>query len=172
MAQVEVEVASEQRHTGATCRRLRESVSMQLPQLVQRLATAARAAIDDDRHFGSQCEALVHLIVLDRLALQRDLGRGAIAELLDHPELLEKIEPSVELQRSDVARGQDGLQLDQLPAGRPPSALRAHARSRPQAACLDEQEHPVSRRTRRSLRARSDRLANPGTMGKDWQTRY
>jgi hypothetical protein len=81
IAQLEEDIAKEQRHAGNTCKRLRESVSMQLPQLVQRLATAAGAAIDEDRHFNSQCEALVHLIVLDRLAIQRDLGRAAIAEL-------------------------------------------------------------------------------------------
>jgi hypothetical protein len=81
IAQLEEDIAREQRHAGNTCKRLRESVSMQLPQLVQRLATAAGAAIDEDRHFNSQCEALVHLIVLDRLAIQRDLGRTAIADL-------------------------------------------------------------------------------------------
>ena len=81
MAQLEEDVAKEQRHAGNTCKRLRESVSMQLPHVVGKLAAAAGAAIDEDRHFHSQCEALVHLIVLDRLAIQRDLGRGAIADL-------------------------------------------------------------------------------------------
>jgi len=81
MAQLEEDVAKEQRHAGNTCKQLRESVSMQLPHVVAKLAVAAGAAIDDDRHFHSQCEALVHLIVLDRLAIQRDLGRGAIADL-------------------------------------------------------------------------------------------
>ena len=35
---------------------------------VRVLETAAGTAIDEDRHFNSQCEALVHLLVLDRLA--------------------------------------------------------------------------------------------------------
>jgi len=81
IAQLEEDIAKEQRHAGNTAKRLREAVSMQLPQLVQRLATTVGAAIDEDRHFNSQCEALVHLMVLDRLAIQRDLGRAAIAEL-------------------------------------------------------------------------------------------
>ena len=81
MAQLEEEVAMEQRQAGATCRRLLESVAMQLPHLVQKLEVAARAAVDEDRAFASQCQALVHLLVLDRLAMQRDLGRDAIAGL-------------------------------------------------------------------------------------------
>jgi hypothetical protein len=81
MAQLEEDIAKEQRQAGSTCKRLRESVSMQLPHLMRRLEAAAGAAIDEDRHFNSQCEALVHLLVLDRLAVQRDLGRDAIAAL-------------------------------------------------------------------------------------------
>jgi hypothetical protein len=54
---------------------------MHLPHLMQRLAVAAGTAIDEDRHFASQCEALTHLLVLDRLAIQRDLGRDAIDAL-------------------------------------------------------------------------------------------
>lgn len=81
MAQLEEDVAKEQRHAGNTVKRLRAAVSMQLPHLVQRLEAAAGAAIDEDRHFTSQCEALGHLLVLDRLAIQRDLGRAAIADL-------------------------------------------------------------------------------------------
>jgi hypothetical protein len=81
MARLEDEVAKQQRHAGETCRQLRDAVTMQLPHLVQRLEAAAGAAIDDDRRFASQCEALLHLLVLDRLAIQRDLGRDAIAAL-------------------------------------------------------------------------------------------
>jgi hypothetical protein len=81
IAQLEEDVASEQRHAGATCGRLVAAVSMQVPHLVRRLEAAAGAAIDEDRHFASQCEALVHLLVLDRLAIQRDLGREAIEAL-------------------------------------------------------------------------------------------
>ncbi|MBX3157575.1 MAG: hypothetical protein KF773_16490 [Deltaproteobacteria bacterium] len=81
MAQLEEEIAADARHAGATAGRLRASVAMQLPRVVQRLEAAARAAIDEDRRFNSQCEALVHLLVLDRLAIQRDLGRPAIADL-------------------------------------------------------------------------------------------
>ncbi len=83
VAQLEEDIAKEQRHAGATCKRLLDAVAMQLPQLVQRLEGAAGAAIDEDRHFASQCEALVHLLVLDRLAIQRDLGRVAIDELAE-----------------------------------------------------------------------------------------
>ncbi|HLL23724.1 MAG TPA: DUF5682 family protein, partial [Kofleriaceae bacterium] len=81
MAQLEEDVAKEARHAGATCKRLLESVSMQLPHVVRKLEAAAGAAIDEDRHFNSQCEALVHLLVLDRLAIQRELGRDAIEAL-------------------------------------------------------------------------------------------
>jgi len=81
MARLEEDVAKLARHAGDTCGQLRAAVNMQLPHLVQRLEAAAGAAIDDDRRFPSQCEALVHLLVLDRLAIQRDLGRGAIAAL-------------------------------------------------------------------------------------------
>jgi hypothetical protein len=81
MAQLEEDVAREQRQAGATCRRLLESVAMQLPHLVQRMRDAAGAAIDEDRLFSSQCNALIHLLVLDRMAIQRDLGRDAIAAL-------------------------------------------------------------------------------------------
>ena len=81
IAQLEEDIAKEQRQAGATCKRLLDAVAMQVPQLVQRLESAAGAAIDEDRHFASQCEALVHLLVLLRLAIQRDLGRPAIEEL-------------------------------------------------------------------------------------------
>lgn len=81
MAKLEEDVAKEQRHAGQTCLRLLESVSMQLPHVMQRLEAAAGAAIDEDRHFNSQCEALLHLLVLDRLAVQKNLGRDAIATL-------------------------------------------------------------------------------------------
>lgn len=81
MAKLEEDVAKEQRHAGQTCLRLLESVSMQLPHVMQRLEAAAGAAIDEDRHFNSQCEALLHLLVLDRLAVQKNLGREAIATL-------------------------------------------------------------------------------------------
>ncbi len=81
MAQLEEDVAKEQRQAGATCARLLESVTMQLPHLVNKLQAAAGAAVDEDRLFGSQCQALGHLLVLDRLAMQRDLGRDAIASL-------------------------------------------------------------------------------------------
>lgn len=83
IAQLEEDVAKEQRNAGATCKRLLESVSMQVPHLVQRLEVAAGAAIDEDRHFASQCDALLHLLVLDRLAIQRDLGRPAITALAE-----------------------------------------------------------------------------------------
>jgi hypothetical protein len=81
LAQLEEAIAKEQRQAGTTCQRLVESVAMQLPHLVPKLAAAAGAAIDDDRLFASQCQALNHLLVLDRLALQRDLGRDAISQL-------------------------------------------------------------------------------------------
>ncbi len=81
MAKLEEDVAREQRHAGATCGRLRESVTMQLPHLMQKLEGPAGLAIDEDRHFGSQCDALVHLLVLNRLSVQKNLGRHAIATL-------------------------------------------------------------------------------------------
>jgi hypothetical protein len=55
---------------------------MDLPELVIRLEAAAGHAVDDDKQFGSLCEALVHLLVLDRLAGQRRFTREVIAELV------------------------------------------------------------------------------------------
>lgn len=81
LARLEEDVAKAQRHAGETARLLRDAVTMQLPHVVRKLAGAVAAAIDEDRRFASQAEALVHLLVLDRMAIQRDLGRDAIAEL-------------------------------------------------------------------------------------------
>lgn len=81
LALLEEQLAASGHHAGEACRRLVEAVAMDLPALIVRLEAAAGHAIDDDKHFGSLCEALVHLLVLDRLAGQRRLTRDVIAEL-------------------------------------------------------------------------------------------
>ncbi len=81
LALLEEQLAASGRHAGEACRRLVEAVAMDLPALVVRLEAAAGHAVDEDKQFGSLCEALVHLLVLDRLAGQRRLSRDVIAEL-------------------------------------------------------------------------------------------
>jgi hypothetical protein len=82
LALLEEQLAASGRHAGEACRRLVEAVDMDLPALIVRLEAAAGHAIDEDKQFGSLCEALVHLLVLDRLAGQRRLTRDVIAELV------------------------------------------------------------------------------------------
>jgi hypothetical protein len=82
LALLEEQLAASGRHAGLSCRRLVEAVTMDLPALVIRLEAAAGHAIDEDKQFASLCEALVHLLVLDRLAGQRKLAREVIAELV------------------------------------------------------------------------------------------
>jgi hypothetical protein len=73
-------LAASGRHAGEACRRLVEAVAMDLPALIIRLEAAAGHAIDEDKPVGSLCEALVHLLVLDRLAGQRRTPREGIAQ--------------------------------------------------------------------------------------------
>jgi hypothetical protein len=82
LALLEEQLAASARAAGEACRRLVEAVAMDLPALIVRLEAAAGHAIDEDKQFGSLCEALVHLLVLDRLAGQRRLTRDVIAELV------------------------------------------------------------------------------------------
>ena len=82
LALLEEQLAASGRRAGETCKRLVDAVAMDLPELVIRLEAAAGHAVDDDKQFGSLCEALVHLLVLDRLAGQRRFTREVIAELV------------------------------------------------------------------------------------------
>ncbi|HWO24098.1 MAG TPA: DUF5682 family protein [Kofleriaceae bacterium] len=82
LALLEEQLAASGHHAGIACRRLVEAIDMDLPALIVRLEAAAGHAIDEDKQFGSLCEALVHLLVLDRLAGQRRLTRDVIAELV------------------------------------------------------------------------------------------
>lgn len=82
LALLEEQLAASARQAGEACRRLVDAVAMDLPALIVRLEAAAGHAVDSDKQFGSLCEALVHLLVLDRLAGQRRLTRDVIAELV------------------------------------------------------------------------------------------
>ena len=82
LALLEEQLAASARQAGEACRRLVDATAMDLPALIVRLEAAAGHAIDSDKQFGSLCEALVHLLVLDRLAGQRRLTREVIAELV------------------------------------------------------------------------------------------
>ncbi|HWU86797.1 MAG TPA: DUF5682 family protein [Kofleriaceae bacterium] len=82
LALLEEQLAASGRRAGETCKRLVDAVAMDLPELVVRLEAAAGHAVDEDKQFGSLCEALVHLLVLDRLAGQRRFTREVIAELV------------------------------------------------------------------------------------------
>jgi hypothetical protein len=82
LALLEEQLAASGHHAGEACRRLVDAVAMDLPALVVRLEAAAGHAVDLDKQFTSLCEALVHLLVLDRLAGQRKLSREVIAELV------------------------------------------------------------------------------------------
>lgn len=82
LALLEEQLAASGRHAGLACRRLVEAVAMDLPALVVRLEAAAGHAVDEDKQFGSLCDALVHLHLLDQLSAQRKLARDVIAELV------------------------------------------------------------------------------------------
>ena len=86
LARLEEQLAASGRAAGEVCRRLVEAVAMDLPALIVRLEAAAGHAVDEDKQFASLCEALVHLLVLERIsaplrAAARPGGAGAFDRL-------------------------------------------------------------------------------------------
>lgn len=82
LAQLEEGLAKHAGQAGAMCERLVWSVNMDLPGAIQRAQQACGQAIDEDARFGSLCQALTHLTVIDRFAEHRGMIRAQLAELI------------------------------------------------------------------------------------------
>jgi hypothetical protein len=67
---------------GPACRKLVQAVDMDLPQLVVQADQAAGHAIDHDDRFHSLAEALTSLLMLERYAAYRNLGKQRLKDLL------------------------------------------------------------------------------------------
>lgn len=67
---------------GAACRLLVQAVDMDLPQLVANADQAAGHAIDHDERFYSLATALTSLLLLERYAAYRSLGKQRLADLI------------------------------------------------------------------------------------------
>lgn len=67
---------------GPACRRLVQAVDMDLPQLVAQAEQATGHAIDHDDRFHSLAEALTSLMLLERYAAYRGLGKDRLADLI------------------------------------------------------------------------------------------
>jgi hypothetical protein len=75
-------LARDEAHAGQTCRRLVESLDMDLPNLVRQAEDACSRAIDADDRFVSLCQALTSLTVIDRYAVFRNLRRDVLDDLI------------------------------------------------------------------------------------------
>ncbi|HEX4797322.1 MAG TPA: DUF5682 family protein [Humisphaera sp.] len=67
---------------GPACRKLVQAVEMDLPQLVLRAEQNTSYAIDHDERFSSLADALTSLMVLERYAAFRGLGKQHLADLI------------------------------------------------------------------------------------------
>ncbi len=67
---------------GPACRRLVQAVDLDLPQLVAQAEQATGHAIDHDDRFHSLADALTSLMLLERYAAYRGLGKDRLAELI------------------------------------------------------------------------------------------
>jgi Family of unknown function (DUF5682) len=67
---------------GPACRRLVQAIDMDLPQLVSQAEQATGHAIDHDDRFGSLADALTSLMLLERYAAYRSLGKQKLADLI------------------------------------------------------------------------------------------
>ena len=67
---------------GPACRRLVQAVDMDLPQLIAQADEMTAHAIDHDNRFHSLADALTSLLLLERYAAYRNLGKQRLAELL------------------------------------------------------------------------------------------
>jgi len=67
---------------GPACRRLVQAVDMDLPQLVAQAEQATGHAIDHDDRFHSLADALTSLMLLERYAAYRGLGKDRLTDLI------------------------------------------------------------------------------------------
>ena len=67
---------------GPACRRLVQAVNMDLPRLVAEAEQMTGHAIDHDDRFHSLADALTSLLLLERYAAYRSMGKQRLAELL------------------------------------------------------------------------------------------
>ncbi len=67
---------------GAACRRLVQAVDMDLPQLIAQAEQMTGHAIDHDDRFHSLADALSSLMLLERYAAYRSLGKQQLDDLL------------------------------------------------------------------------------------------
>jgi hypothetical protein len=67
---------------GPACRRLVQAIDMDLPQLVSHAEQATGHAIDHDDRFGSLADAMTSLMLLERYAAFRSLGKQKLADLI------------------------------------------------------------------------------------------
>ncbi len=67
---------------GAACRRLVQAVDMDLPQLITQAEAATGHAIDHDDRFHSLADALTSLMLLERFAAYRSLGKAQLSDLI------------------------------------------------------------------------------------------
>jgi hypothetical protein len=67
---------------GPACRKLVQAVNMDLPQLVTQADAATSYAVDHDDRFASLSDALVSLMLLERYAAYRNLGKQRLADLI------------------------------------------------------------------------------------------
>ena len=67
---------------GPACRRLVQAVDMDLPQLIAQAEQMTGHAIDHDERFHSLADAMTSLMLLERYAAYRSLGKQRLAELL------------------------------------------------------------------------------------------
>jgi hypothetical protein len=67
---------------GPACRRLVQAVDMDLPRLIARADQMTSHAIDHDDRFHSLADALTSLMLLERYAAYRNLGKQRLEDLL------------------------------------------------------------------------------------------
>jgi len=67
---------------GVACRRLVQAIDMDLPQLVAQAEQNTGHAIDHDDRFHSLADALTSLMLLERYAAYRGLGKQRLADLI------------------------------------------------------------------------------------------
>jgi hypothetical protein len=83
LAKLHEELARDELHAGRTCQRLVSAIDMDLPNLIREVEDRCSKAIDQDGRFTSLCQALTHLLVIDRYAVFRNLRRDLLAELIE-----------------------------------------------------------------------------------------
>jgi hypothetical protein len=82
LARLREELARDEMHAGRTCGRLVRAIDMDLPNLIHEVEEACSKAIDTDSRFVSLSEALMHLTVIERYAVYRNLRRDLLEDLI------------------------------------------------------------------------------------------